>query len=163
MSSITRQTQHQIPSLRQCSALVAIFASLFKIRSQLNRMLKITFLLVFSSSLSFGQNIYKGRIKPLSDTSNYIDNQIRTSIINYLKSEKIDPTKYFVDSAIEKRGDTLYISLLDSAGLKHLDEIDEQNKKNTKRQISINGDPGNFWTVLYDINRKKIIGRYFPQ
>lgn len=132
-------------------------------------MFKITFLLLFSCSLSFGQNIYKDRIKPLSDTSNYIDNHLRVLIIDYLKFKHIDPTQYFVDSSIRKEGDTLYISLVDSLGLRRLDTIDEQNKKNTKawerkkRTIAINGNPGNFKTVEYSINRRKIIGLYFPQ
>ena len=123
----------------------------------------ITFFLLFSCSLSFGQNIYKGRIKPLSDTSNYIDNHLRVLIIDYLKDKQIDPTQYFVDSSIRKEGDTLYISLVDSLGLRHLDSIDEQNKINTKRTIAINRSPRNFKTVEYDIKRRKIIGLYIQQ
>ena len=126
-------------------------------------MFKITLLLIFIPTISFGQNIYKNRIKSLSDTSNYVDNNIRSLIVDRLKLDNLDPQNYFIDSVVLKKGDTLYIHLVDSQGLKYLDEIEEKNKKNAPYQINVLGNPGNFRTVEYDIKRRKVLGLLIPQ
>ena len=126
-------------------------------------MRKIFFLLLFSSSISFGQSVFKGHIKPLHNSNNYVEESIRQQIINYLDSIKIISTNYFIDSVIITKGDTIYIYLPDSLGLKRLDKFAEQKKDKTKRQILPNGNPGNFMTIEYDLRRRKILGYYFDQ
>jgi hypothetical protein len=74
----------------------------------------------------------------------------------------LDPSKYFVDSTITTKGDTLYIPLWDFDGLKRLKEIEKQNEKSEK-QIALNGNPGHCGTIQYDNKTKKIIGFYLWQ
>ena len=91
-------------------------------------MTRFTIFFILISSICFGQKSYHGKIKPLLDSTNYIDNSIRIEIINYLDSLKITPANYFIDSAVIIKGDTLYIYILDSIGLKRLDEFAERKK-----------------------------------
>ena len=95
-------------------------------------------------------------VKPLLERANYIDDSLRLLVIEYLKLKKIDPSQYFVDSTISKQGDTLYIHLWDSRGLKRLKEIEIQNE-NSDKQISFRGNPGHCGTISIDNKRKKVI------
>ncbi len=126
-------------------------------------MTRFTIFFILISSICFGQKSYHGKIKPLLDSTNYIDNSIRIEIINYLDSLKITPANYFIDSAVIIKGDTLYIYILDSIGLKRLDEFAEKKKDKSKRQILPNGNPGNFMTISYHVKKRKIFGHYFDQ
>ena len=101
-------------------------------------------------------------VKHLFDTSNYIDNSLRLSIVDYLTIKQLDPTKYFVDSTINIQGDTMYIALWNFAGLKRLKEIEKQNKKN-ETQMTLTGNPGYCGTIQYDKKTKQIIGFYLWQ
>lgn len=101
-------------------------------------------------------------VKHLLDTVNYVDNSLRLSMIEYLKTKKIDPSKYFIDSSTNKQGDTLYIPLWDLDGLKRLNEIEIQNEKSEKK-THLNGNPGYCGTIYYDNKNKKVMGFYLWQ
>lgn len=101
-------------------------------------------------------------VKHLFDTVNYIDNSLRHSIIEYLKTKKLDPSKYFVDSTTNSQGDTLYIPLWDYDGLKRLKEIEIQNEK-SEEKTDLTGNPGNCGTIHYDKKSNKIMGFYLWQ
>ena len=70
-------------------------------------MTRFTIFFILISSICFGQKSYQGKIKPLLDSTNYIDNSIRIEIINYLDSLKITPANYFIDSAVIIKGDKI--------------------------------------------------------
>ena len=128
-------------------------------------------LLVFGQIKDFYREfVPKGiSVKPLLDSTNYIDNKVRLVILDYLKLSDLDPSLYFIDSLMQQKGDTLSIYFWDITGLKKtkfvesgLDTITDSYGRKF-RAISINGEPGNGFLIEYDRRKNKIIHKFILQ
>ena len=144
-------------------------------------MKKIFFTLTFLPILSFGQANPENsiliparlKLKPVLDSINYIDSKQRFAIINYLKTNKLDPANYFIDSVTQKTGDTLYIQVWDIVGIQTINRYERKkdsletvqaNSKGKKlRAVLPNGNPGNCFTVTFDLIKNEIIEAGFGQ
>lgn len=108
-------------------------------------------------------------VKPLLDSCNYIDNKARAVILDYFKLSNLDPSLYFIDSLIKQKGDTLSIYFWDITGLKRTKYVESgldiftDSSGRKLRAISINGEPGNGFSILYDGRKNKIISKFIQQ
>jgi hypothetical protein len=133
-------------------------------------MVKITLLCLFISFQSYGQNANKYdsiipkylKVKPLLGSDNYIDDSIRTLVIDFLQANKLKPSEYFVDSFIRNESDSSYIHLYHLKGLKHLKELEIKNEKSEWQTNSV-GNPGGSVILIYVRRENRIIGPFYSQ
>ena len=136
-------------------------------------MTKFFFVLFFLPTISFGQvnsNLLETpanlKLKPILDPINYIEAKPWLAVLKHLNSNKLNPKNYFIDSALYKSGDTLYIQVWDIVGLQTVNR--NERKKDSVDKVNIStgkklkwpkpvGNPGNCFTVYFDLTDNKLI------
>lgn len=136
---------------------------------------KILFITQFLSVALFGQNLpdsielSSGKIKlyALSNHKTLVRPQVYKALISYLDSQKLSITNYYIQSNESYKSDTLYISVWDKVGIMTIQKSDRINDSlsriKTKGAKKFKypkpvGNPGNCFTLIYDLEGDKIIG-----
>ena len=178
MSICNRADSATIPSLRQCSN---VGCHLIELHKNCYFMKRIISVLIFLPFLSSGQQnpesssiiLHTRKLKPILDSINYIEAKPRLAIIKYLHSNQLNPVNYFIDSAVQKKRDTLYIPVWDIVGVQtinryekrkdSLERVQAYTKGKKLKSVLPNGNPGNCFTVTYDLTKNEIVDTGFWQ
>ena len=133
-------------------------------------MIRITLICLFVSFQTYGQNSNRYdsitpkylKVKPLTDSNNYILDSVRALVIDFLQVNKLKPSDYFVDSFSIKVSDSSHIYLYHLKGLRYLKKIEIENEK-SEFQTNILGNPGGSVVLIYVKKENKIIGPFYSQ
>lgn len=131
-------------------------------------MKRILFIIFLFPNLLFAQQV-KGssfvqaipKVKRLTEKPNYINEDIRLAIIDYLKAKDLNIQNYFVDSVIKQDSDLLLVNIWDSIGLQTLKRIETKRDSLTKVSSKLKfplptGNPGNCFTAYFSTTQNKI-------
>lgn len=133
-------------------------------------MIKFLCFLFFFPTVSFGQVnsnslLIPAGLRPILDSTNYIETTPRLSLIKYLNSNKLNPENYYIDSTSYKSGDTLYINVWDKIGLETVSRYKMRKDSVDKTNISTGkklkwprpvGNPGNCFTAYFNLKDEKL-------
>ncbi|MDB5203284.1 MAG: hypothetical protein JWQ27_2693 [Ferruginibacter sp.] len=136
--------------------------------------LKILFALQFISVILFGQDLPKtialdsGKIKlcALANYETMIRPQVFHALVSYLRSQKLPLKNYYVDIKSTYISDTLYVAVWDKVGIINSQKSERMNDSLARIELNASrklrypkpvGNPGNCFTLIYDLTADRII------
>ena len=135
---------------------------------------KVFFFIQFFSVTLFAQNLPdsieldsgKMKLYALTNHQTLIRPQVYSALVSYLDSQKLPLKNYYVDSKSNYVSDTLYVEIWDKVGIMTIQRIEKINDSLSRVELTGRrkvkypkpvGNPGNCFTLIYDLKRKRLI------
>jgi len=124
---------------------------------------------LFGQALSDSVELNDGTIKlyALSNHQTLVRPQVLKSLVSYLDSQKLSIENYYIEAKGSFSSGILYVSVWDRVGITTIQKNERLNDSlyriegNRSRKLKYPkpvGNPGNCFTLIYDLEGDKLIG-----